>query len=92
MKTKEISKLKERAQKARLRYDSCLGDISTFAKKYVEFPYDDIVFCDYQPSDGFVIVLDADAHTPYNMPMVTFFEIADKNGIVTIADFKTRSI
>ncbi len=93
MKDSETNKLLNSLIKARTKYESCIGEISAYAKKYMEFPYDDTVFCDYQPSDGYVIVLDAGiSYAPYNMPLESFFRIAKEKGIVTVGDFDKYSI
>ncbi|SBV91851.1 hypothetical protein [uncultured Dysgonomonas sp.] len=92
MKDSETKKLLNNAIKARTKYESCVGKISAYAKIYIEFPYDDTVSCEYQPSDGYVIVLDAGSLNPYNMPLESFFSIAKENGIVTIDDFDKYSI
>lgn len=93
MKEKEEKKLLYNVAKAKAKYDSCMGDIASYAKQHTEFPYDDIVFCEFQASDGYVIVLDAgNSCAPYNMPLDNFFRIVKEKGIVTIDDFDRESI
>ena len=92
MRTKETKKLLNNVIKAKSKYESCIGEISAYAKIYMEFPYCDDVSCEYQQSDGYVIVLDTVSRIPYNMPLDIFFKITKEKGIVTIDDFDKYSI
>jgi len=67
----KLEQLLNRANKAEIRLDNCCGAIAKEIQKKI--PWQEVT-CNFQPSDGFVIMVDLGNYAPENIPVQCFID------------------
>ena len=69
----KLETLLNKAQNAELRLNSCCGEIAALVQTKIDWDHD--ISCEYQPSDGFVIVCnDPETGDTLNVPLPYFID------------------
>ena len=83
----QLEQLLQRAQNAEIRLSAICGEIAAFVQKKID--WDNDISCEYQPSDGFVIVCaDPDDGDSMNVPVSYFVDTWKDHQNYTLEDIR----
>lgn len=81
----KLENLLSRAHKANIRLENCCGAIAAEVQKKISWQE---VSCLFQPSDGFVIMVDLGGYAPENIPVQCFIDTWANHKNYTPEDLK----